>query len=394
MPNPTAKNKTSGAPVQRAAREVAPSDMQPRAAASPRSSESPRESEQRLIRSMTGFAQSRADYDGWQLRVNVRSVNHRFLDLRMRLPEGFEVFETAIRQLVRDRVRRGHVEVTLHADATGVPQVQVNRETAAAYMRAIDELRREFGISAEPDLVALLRLPGVVAGHAGSTPESALAAGVAPNAASNAASPAALSGAPALDSAINPALDPTVDAVNDQRRLELLGTQVAACVKEALERLQQMREAEGRSLAAEIQQLLTSIGEKAAQVHVLTERSRPAYALRLRSRLEELLGQGAAAVPVDPARLAQEAALLAERADVSEELARLRSHVAQFGELIEGGGEVGKKLDFLLQEMQREANTLLSKTPALGEEALAVTELGLQIKSEIEKIREQVQNVE
>ena len=122
----------------------------------------------------------------------------------------------------------------------------------------------------------------------------------------------------------------------------------------------------------------------------MTERSRPVYALRLKARVEELLG-GAA---LDPARLAQEAALLAERADVTEELARLRSHVEQFGNVIASGGEVGKRLDFLLQEMQREANTLLSKTPGLGEDGLAMTDLGLQIKSDIEKLREQVQNVE
>ena len=123
---------------------------------------------------------------------------------------------------------------------------------------------------------------------------------------------------------------------------------------------------------------------------MLIERSRPAYALRLKARLDELLA-GAA---VEPARLAQEAALLAERADVSEELARLLSHVEQFGSLVAGAGEIGKKLDFLLQEMQREANTLLSKTPGLGEDGLAITEVGLQIKAEIERLREQVQNVE
>ena len=100
------------------------------------------------------------------------------------------------------------------------------------------------------------------------------------------------------------------------------------------------------------------------------------------------------AASIDPTRLAQEAALLAERADVSEELVRLRSHVEQFGTLVKTAGEVGKKLDFLLQELQREANTLLSKTPGLGEEGLAMTELGLEIKAEIEKLREQVQNVE
>ena len=114
----------------------------------------------------------------------------------------------------------------------------------------------------------------------------------------------------------------------------------------------------------------------------LAERSRPAYAQRLKARIEELLGGG----PLDPARLAQEAALLAERADVSEELARLRSHVEQFDSLLDGAGELGKKLDFLLQEMQREANTLLSKTPGLGEDGLAITDLRLANQSGDRKI--------
>ena len=117
---------------------------------------------------------------------------------------------------------------------------------------------------------------------------------------------------------------------------------------------------------------------------------RPAIARRLTERLAELLK----GVQLDPIRLAQEAALLAERNDVSEELARLRSHVEQFRKLLAGAGEAGKKLDFLLQEMQREANTLLSKTPGVESEGLAITGLALEVKSDIEKLREQAQNVE
>ena len=151
-----------------------------------------------------------------------------------------------------------------------------------------------------------------------------------------------------------------------------------------------MRLEEGRSLAREMSGLLKSIGDRTARLEIVSEQSRPAYAQRLNLRLQELT----ATVPIDPVRVAQEAALLAERADVSEELARLRSHVEQFDRLIGEAGEPGKKLDFLLQEMQREANTMLSKTPGLGEDGLAMTDRGLQIKADIEKLREQVQNVE
>lgn len=315
------------------------------------------------IQSMTGYAEAHLVIDGFQLRVGVRSVNHRFLDLRVRLSEGFEACEPAIRQLVRDRLRRGHVEITVVVEPVAAATVEVQHETAAAYLRALQELRRDFGLTGEPDVVALLRLPGVIAARH------------------------------------RPAATETPEEETARR-----GVQVTACVATALDGLQEMRRVEGRSLASEMLSLIAEIAAKTAELEALTVRSRPAYALRLKTKIEELLAQlpapsgdlpgHARETFIDPSRLAQEAAMLAERADVSEELARLRSHAGQFGNLVQGGGEVGRKLDFLLQEMQREANTLLAKTPALGDDALTVTDLGLQIKAAIEKIREQVQNVE
>ena len=301
------------------------------------------------MRSMTGYAQARSEQNGWSLRVSLRSVNHRFLDLRIHLPEGLEALEPRMRQLVRDRMRRGHVDLTLHREASQSAGLQIDRKVAADYLRAIEELRQEFNLAPEPQLATLLRLPGVV----GSPASGAMSAQV-------------------------------------EEEFEKLAAQVDACLEKALGMLDEMRQEEGRSLAREMGQLLANIGAKTARLEALSEQSKPVYAQRLKMRVTELLGS----VPVDPARLAQEAALLAERADVSEELARLRSHVDQFARLIAEAGELGKKLDFLLQEMQREANTMLSKTPGLGQEGLDMTELGLQIKADIEKLREQVQNVE
>lgn len=303
------------------------------------------------LRSMTGYAQARSEQNGWSLRVSLRSVNHRFLDLRVHIPEGFEALEPQMRQLVRDHIQRGHVDLTLHVDGSKPEGLQIDRKLAAGYLRAMEELRQEFNLAPEPQLVALLRLPGVVASPASTGP---------------------------------------LPAVFDEEELTRLASQVSACVKDALHKLDGMRQEEGRSLAREMSGLLKSIGDKTAQLEIVSEQSRPAYAQRLKVRLQELTGT----VPIDPVRVAQEAAVLAERADVSEELARLRSHVDQFARLIEEAGEIGKKLDFLLQEMQREANTMLSKTPGLGQEGLDMTELGLQIKADIEKLREQVQNVE
>ena len=178
--------------------------------------------------------------------------------------------------------------------------------------------------------------------------------------------------------------------LRSEEEQERLGAQVDTCIEQALNKLEAMRRSEGQSLTAEMQGLLDKIAARTAEVETLAERVRPAIARRLAERLADLLK----GVQLDPIRLAQEAAMLAERSDVSEELARLRSHVEQFRALLAGAGEAGKKLDFLLQEMQREANTLLSKTPGVESEGLAITGLALEVKSDIEKLREQAQNVE
>lgn len=296
---------------------------------------------------MTGYAQARAERDGWVIRINVKSVNHRFLDLKLRLPEGFDLYELRLRQIVRERIHRGHIDVNAHAEPSAQASVQLNKDLALSYLRAAETLRQESRAAADVDLVSLLRLPGVIAGLSGAIPES-------------------------------------------EEEQEKLGQALDACLREALARLDDMRRAEGRHLVEELRDRLSRIGGQAEQVRGLAATLRPAFARRLEMRLKELLG----GTSIEPARLAQEAALLAERSDISEELDRLRSHLQQFTKLLDGAGELGKKLDFLLQEMHREANTMLSKTPGVESEALAITGLALEIKAEIEKLREQVQNIE
>jgi uncharacterized protein (TIGR00255 family) len=296
------------------------------------------------LKSMTGYAQARVVENGWSLRVAVRSVNHRFLDLHLRVPEGFEPVEPAMRQMVRERIRRGHLDVTLHYELEGPAAVGVNEQVAAAYLQAVNSLRTKFAIGSEPDIAAILRLPGVIGSPAASLDEEML-------------------------------------------KLEAV---VKRCLSEALDKLDSMRAGEAAHLREEMWSRLHVIGSLASKVEVLAQNARPAFARRLEERIRELLGDS----QLDPARLAQEAAMVAERGDVSEELVRLASHVRQFESLLKGGADVGKKLDFLLQEMQREANTLLSKTPGNEGEGLEITQSGLEIKSEIEKLREQAQNIE
>jgi uncharacterized protein (TIGR00255 family) len=297
--------------------------------------------------SMTGYAQARGEQNGWTIRVSVKSVNHRFLDVRFRLPEGFDVYELRLRQIVREKIHRGHIDVNVNVQPGAAVPVQVNRDLLKAYVHAAEELREKIGASTELDVVSLLRLPGVIGGLAPPLPES--------------------------------------DEEQDQ-----LGRALDDCLREALTKLDDMRHAEGRHLAEELRARVARIGEQAEKVRKLAITLTPAFARRLQTRLKELLsGTG-----IEPARLAQEAAVLAERSDISEELDRLRSHLQQFAKLLDGAGELGKKLDFLLQEMHREANTMLSKTPGVESEALAITGLSLEIRAEIEKLREQVQNIE
>ena len=297
--------------------------------------------------SMTGYAQAKGSVLGWDLRVSVKSVNHRFLDLKVRLPEGFDLYELRLRQLVRERIHRGHVEVHLSVEPGSGTPIQVNRDLVTNYLRAADELRLQTSVSAALDVVALLRLPGVLGGLAPAVPES-------------------------------------------EEEQEKLGRELERCLRDALGKLDEMRRTEGRHLTEDLRARLARISEQTEQVRGLVVQLRPAFARRLESRLKDLLS----ATSIDPARIAQEAAMLAERSDISEELDRLRSHLLQFGKLLDGAGELGKKLDFLLQEMHREANTMLSKTPGVESEALKITGIGLEIKAEIEKLREQVQNIE
>jgi len=298
-------------------------------------------------RSMTGYAMARGEYHGWAIRVSVKSVNHRFLDIKLRIPDSLESYEHRLRQVVRARIHRGHLDVHVSAEPGEGAPVHVNQELLKKYVRAAEELREQTKAGSELDVVSLLRLPGVIAGLASVLPES------------------------------------------DEEQEEF-GDALEKYLLEALAKMDEMRKVEGKHLAEELRARVARIEGEAEKVRDLVATLRPAFARRLEIRLRDLLGD----TSVEPARLAQEAALLAERSDISEELDRLRSHLQQFTKLLDGAGELGKKLDFLLQEMHREANTMLSKTPGVESEALTITGLALEIKAEIEKLREQVQNIE
>jgi uncharacterized protein (TIGR00255 family) len=293
------------------------------------------------IRSMTGFAQVKGQVGG-QLgfSLSLKAVNHRFLDLHFRMPAESDGLEMKLRRVLKEKLSRGHIELTLSMERGGASGFALNRELVSGYIGAFRAAAQEFGIAAEPDLNAVLRLPG--------------------------------------------AMDATALASNGDLEPAVLGM-----VQEALVRLNEMREEEGRGIDRELRERMAHIEKASAEVTKYRSTVLHTYAEKLRTRLQELVAN-----QIDPDRIAQESAVLADRSDIQEELVRLHTHVQHFSLLLEQGGEVGKKLDFLLQEMNREANTLLSKTSGLAGDALKITELGLAIKSEIEKAREQVQNIE
>ncbi|MGB7584973.1 MAG: YicC/YloC family endoribonuclease [Terriglobales bacterium] len=293
------------------------------------------------IRSMTGFAQVRGQING-QLgfTLSLKSVNHRFLDLHFRMPSDSDGLEMRLRRRLKEKLARGHIELTLNLERSASESFSLNRELVAGYVQAFRAAAAEFGLAADPDLNVVLRIPG------------------------------------ALESTVLPA----------DGELEPM---VLAKMEDALALLNQMREEEGRGTERELRQRMAGVQRAREEVEKHRQAMLRTYADKLRSRMQDLIGS-----QVEPERILQEAALLVDRSDIQEELVRLNAHVKHFLALLDEGGEVGKKLDFLLQEMNREANTLLSKTSGLAGEALKITESGLSMKSDIEKAREQVQNLE
>ncbi len=293
------------------------------------------------LRSMTGFAQVRGQVHAQlAFALSLKSVNHRFLDLHFRLPSDTDALEMKLRRILKDKLARGHVEVILSLDRSGTNGVALNRQLIGGYVEAFRAAANEFAVEGHPDLNVVLRMPG--------------------------------------------AMDSGAERAGDE-----LETAVMACVEEALSRLNEMREEEGRSISTELRARMVNLEKAAAGVEAHRSTILRSYSERLQSRMMEVLG-----TQVDKERILQEVAVLVDRSDIQEELVRLNAHAKHFLGLLDQGGEVGKKMDFLLQEMNREANTLLSKTSGLAGEALKITEMGLLMKSEIEKAREQVQNLE
>lgn len=298
--------------------------------------------------SMTGYARVRRPAsNGGEVLVSVKSVNHRGLDIHLHTSLDLSV-ENDVRTAIKKRLTRGHVEVRIGiVKGTQGETAALNKPLFESYLASLRQAAEVAGVPFAVDLAAAMRLPGMISGSSGGSSEREL---------------------PAEDEkAILSALD------------------------EALEVLAAFRRREGSELVAAMIAHNANIRERAAKVAELRGQAVGVYKARLDERLTELL-RGAAVM--EPQRLAQEAALLADRSDVSEEVTRLGIHSGELDTILKAGGEMGKKIDFLLQEMNRETNTILSKTNGAGGIGLDITANGIAIKSEIEKIREQALNLE
>jgi len=289
---------------------------------------------------MTGYGKAMVAGDDFSVSVDLKTVNNRFLDIHLRVGSELASLEPQIKKRITSRLSRGRVDVTVSMERVAQIAYEINRPLIAGYVSALKQLQQDFNIGGELDINAIARIPGAVQ--------------------------PARNG---IDDRITGALEQALD--------------------QALDELEKMRAQEGEALKKEMRERVQKIETLVPIIESSAAGLADAYRLRLQKRIGELLNRGGQVIEIDPVRLAQEVAYLADRSDVSEEMVRLRSHLAQFQEALDASGDAGKMLDFLLQELNREANTTLSKSTDL-----AIKEAGLAIKAEVEKLREQVQNVE
>ena len=290
------------------------------------------------MRSMTGCGRSQQREGAWEVTVEMKAVNHRFLDIACRLPRSLAFLDEIVRKALNARLQRGHVDVFVTVARTDASdrQVQVDEALAAAYRDAAERLAEVLGRAQRLDLAQLMAMEGVVTVTESDMDEEAVSA------------------------ACRRAMD------------------------EAIDQLCAMREREGESLRADLTVHLDAAAALRENILLRAPKVVEDYRTRLQQRLAQLGADG-----VEPQRVAQEVAIMADRCAIDEELSRLESHIGQLRAYLDTKGEIGKKLDFLIQEMNREANTIGSKGNDL-EQAHNV----VQIKAELEKIREQIQNIE
>ncbi len=292
-----------------------------------------------MLKSMTGFGRSEGNTSLGRVIVETRSVNHRYSDISLKLPKRLSPFEIRIKELIKAEVSRGRIDVFIKLDTTGEGklQLEVDWYIAGQYYEALQTLKQKFNLAGDITVEVL---------------------------------------AAAKD---------LITAKEDQEDVEVYWQEIDPIIRQALRGMDDMKQAEGELLTKDIRNRIERIRN---EIQIIKERfpsSLEGYRDRLNEKLQSLLG----GLEVDPTRFQQEIALLAERTDITEEIVRAESHFSQFDLLLRGKELVGRKLDFLLQEINREVNTISSK----ANDAI-ISQRVVEVKSELEKIREQVQNIE
>ena len=292
-----------------------------------------------MIRSMTGFGRSRYEKDGREYIVEIKSVNHRYSDVSIKMPRSISYLEEKVKSTVLNNIARGKIDVfiTFYNYSNKGKDVKINSEIAALYISELRKLAEENKINGEISVVDISRFPEVL----------------------------------------------NIENKEDE---ELIWNELSICLNESIKTFLEMREKEGEKLAKDFKIRIQSIEEKINKVSEYSTRLVEEYVVKLESRIKELLKTNV----VDESRLAQEVVIYSDKCSIEEEVTRLKSHISQFIDLIKNSKiAIGKKLDFIIQEMNRETNTIGSKANNLD-----ITNLVIEMKTEIENIREQVQNVE
>ncbi len=297
-----------------------------------------------MIRSMTGFGRGEYSDEISKVTVEIRSVNHRYLDIYVKMPRRYSFAEETIKAAIKERLHRGKVEVSVSVDNTGKSDsdIRLDKELAARYYNVLSELRDsfDFGEESRVSLSLLSKMPDVIV---------------------------------------------TTPAAEDE---EAMVKRLLGATDSALDDFCSMREAEGEKLVADLSARADTIQEIKDRIEKRAPEIEKEYAAKFKARVEEILG-GVYEVPAE--RIALEAAIFADKANITEELVRLGSHISQLRKFLQSDGKeaIGKKIDFLIQEMNREANTIGSKS-----NDREITSSMLELKAEIENVREQVQNIE
>ena len=292
-----------------------------------------------MIMSMTGYGSAESVFNGMKLSAELKSVNNRYLDTSVRLPRSFLFAEESLKSVVASSVTRGKVDVFISVDSTGADtfSIVVNRPLLESYIETLRSVSEQYGLPFDLGAVAVSRLPDVL------------------------------------------------NVEKEEADREAIAAALSEVLSEAVKSFNDMRGREGEKLRADVLERLETIEDLVSRVEAASPETVAAYRMRLEAKLREVLGQSG----VDESRILTEAAIFADKVAVDEETVRLRSHIAQMREMIAAGSPIGRKLDFLIQEFNREANTIGSKCSDK-----AITAVVVELKSEIEKIREQIQNIE